>query len=355
LFSVPHPSWQKYRQALLFTGNLNSVWQVRWLSTDATNGITFNPLNPSGYFLHDQVQDYKSLRSVHTEQTAIISLCNIERLVFITETEWVYCAVRAEPLNVIWCDSYLSKAVSWLRRIVAGLTVQAYSRCQASPCGICAGQSGEGQVYAQVPRFFRVSVIPPILHTNRMDKRPKPGDLQTKQCSFMSSSRDNIWNRVLHVFGLRLGVSATQIISCRMGQDSVVIISSMKVGVGSEAIVAWGDRGKDMEDFSDLLNQQILCLPNKYTYKLYILHKARPSRWPRGQRRGFAAVRLLGLRVRIPAGVWICLLLVLCAVRIDISASRRSLFERSPTVYVHVNRCDNNSVHLQLAGRHRSF
>jgi hypothetical protein len=25
-----------------------------------------------------------------------------------------------------------------------------------------------------------------------------------------------------------------------------------------------------MEDFSDLLNQQILCLPNKCMYKLYI-------------------------------------------------------------------------------------
>jgi hypothetical protein len=36
-----------------------------------------------------------------SEQTAIISLYNINWLVFITETECVYCAVRTGYLNVI--------------------------------------------------------------------------------------------------------------------------------------------------------------------------------------------------------------------------------------------------------------
>jgi hypothetical protein len=35
------------------------------------------------------------------EQTAVISLYNINWLVFITETECVYCAVRAESLSKI--------------------------------------------------------------------------------------------------------------------------------------------------------------------------------------------------------------------------------------------------------------
>ena len=40
------------------------------------------------------------------EQTAIISLYNINWLVFITETESVYCAVRTEFLNILgWCVS----------------------------------------------------------------------------------------------------------------------------------------------------------------------------------------------------------------------------------------------------------
>jgi hypothetical protein len=67
------------------------------------------------------------------------------------------------------------------------VSVEAHSRSQASPCGICAGKSGEGQVYVRVPGFFPVIVIPPMFHNNRMDKRPKLGDLQTKECSFMST------------------------------------------------------------------------------------------------------------------------------------------------------------------------
>ena len=36
-----------------------------------------------------------------SEQTAIVSLYNINWLVFVTETESVYCAVRTEHLNVV--------------------------------------------------------------------------------------------------------------------------------------------------------------------------------------------------------------------------------------------------------------
>jgi hypothetical protein len=64
------------------------------------------------------------------------------------------------------------------------------ARSQARPCGISNGQSG-GQVYLQVPRFFPVIAIPPMLHydlhlnTTRKDKREKPENLQTKQCPFL--------------------------------------------------------------------------------------------------------------------------------------------------------------------------
>jgi len=36
-----------------------------------------------------------------SEQTTIISLYNINWLVFVTEKECVYCAVRTESLNVV--------------------------------------------------------------------------------------------------------------------------------------------------------------------------------------------------------------------------------------------------------------
>jgi hypothetical protein len=41
-----------------------------------------------------------------SEQTAIISLCNTNWLIFITEAECVYCAVRAGYLNIIQGCSY---------------------------------------------------------------------------------------------------------------------------------------------------------------------------------------------------------------------------------------------------------
>jgi hypothetical protein len=42
-----------------------------------------------------------------SEQTAIISLYSINWLVCITETEWVYCAVRTGYLNVIWVICFI--------------------------------------------------------------------------------------------------------------------------------------------------------------------------------------------------------------------------------------------------------
>jgi hypothetical protein len=65
-----------------------------------------------------------------SEQTAIISLYNINWLVFITETECVYCAVRTESLNVIQAN-----------RLFKGLSNKCYRqshRKQDSPKEICS-------------------------------------------------------------------------------------------------------------------------------------------------------------------------------------------------------------------------
>jgi hypothetical protein len=56
------------------------------------------------------------------------------------------------------------------------------------------------------------------------------------------------------------------------------------------------------------------------------------SQQPRGLRRGCAAVRLLGLRVRIPPGHG-CLSVVSVQCYVQVSASGRSLVQRSPTEY----------------------
>ena len=53
------------------------------------------------------------------------------------------------------------------------------------------------------------------------------------------------------------------------------------------------------------------------------------SQWLRNVRRGSAAARLLGLRVRIPLGAWMSVMLVCCQVEVSMSGS--SLFQRGPT------------------------
>jgi hypothetical protein len=84
-----------------------------------------------------------------SEQTAIISLYSINWLVFITETECVYCALRTGSLNVIQVNLCLyrpamAQAVS--RRPFVAL---ARVRSQVSLCQICGGLSGTGTRFSR--------------------------------------------------------------------------------------------------------------------------------------------------------------------------------------------------------------
>jgi len=65
------------------------------------------------------------------------------------------------------------------------------------------------------------------------------------------------------------------------------------------------------------------------------------SGWPRGLRRGSAAARLLGWRVRISQGTCVCLsvLSVVCC-QVEVSATDWSLVQRSLTKWVCVFECD---------------
>jgi hypothetical protein len=89
-----------------------------------------------------------------SEQTAIISLYNINWLVFITETECVYCAIHAEYISIIQ-----------FRRLVAGLSPQRRGfDPRVSPCDISGGKVTLGLVFLRVLQFFLLSIIPQMLH-----------------------------------------------------------------------------------------------------------------------------------------------------------------------------------------------
>ena len=75
-----------------------------------------------------------------------------------------------------------------------------------------------------------------------------------------------------------------------------------------------------------------------YTVFCFMDYQGR-FRWPRGLRRGFMAARLLGLSVRIPLGEWLSFMNVECC-QVEISATGRSLFQRSPTACVCVCVCE---------------
>jgi len=67
-----------------------------------------------------------------SEQTAIISLYNINWLVFITETECVYCAVRAGSLYIIQVNLVFKKLKLLLKLSTLRLDPQSSTRTDAS-------------------------------------------------------------------------------------------------------------------------------------------------------------------------------------------------------------------------------
>jgi len=92
-----------------------------------------------------------------SEQTAIISLYSFNRLVFITQTVCVYCAVPAY---------YLSFRLILVCKIsMPSNTTDARVRSRTNPCEICGRQSGSGTVLSPSTSVFPVSTSAPTLST----------------------------------------------------------------------------------------------------------------------------------------------------------------------------------------------
>jgi hypothetical protein len=125
-----------------------------------------------------------------SEQTAIISLYSVNWLVFITETECVYYAVRTWVFKYNW-------RLYWQHHLSGGyrVSVSAGTRIwsQAIPCETRGGQSGSGTDFS-----LRASLFPYQCHSTSGPcscllsccsyhvKHLKPGSLPLKECSFGS-------------------------------------------------------------------------------------------------------------------------------------------------------------------------
>jgi hypothetical protein len=88
-----------------------------------------------------------------SEQTAIIYLYSINWLVFITETECVYCAVRAGPLHTIGINFSLQIGGPGL---IPG----------QSMWDLCCTKWHGNTFLSRVLQFSPVTIIPPTLHTH---------------------------------------------------------------------------------------------------------------------------------------------------------------------------------------------
>ena len=114
-----------------------------------------------------------------SEQTAIVSLYSINWLVCITETQCVYCTVRA-GLQV-WCKLFSSlQTLPWGRRPFAGLsTCMPRFDARSIHLSFMVSKVAEGQFSVTVLPFSPFSIIPPTpqtrLHLNVALTRRKNG------------------------------------------------------------------------------------------------------------------------------------------------------------------------------------
>jgi hypothetical protein len=91
-------------------------------------------------------------------------------LVFVTETQCVYCALRAECVCVcVWfgLPIFFRRAVPWIMPVVTcPVTGDCRDRCQVSRWDFWWTMWHLGQVFLRILGFTPVSIIPPILRTH---------------------------------------------------------------------------------------------------------------------------------------------------------------------------------------------
>ena len=153
---------------------------------------TLNLIKPSGHYMYHSLTFNNPTFCSHSvficflwisEQTAIISIYNINWLVFIIETGSVYCAVRTGSFHFVHHVSSRSIHVKFVM------------------------DSDTGTGFSVSTAVFPVIVIPPTLHSHlplhgtvTKDNQAKPGNPPKKQCFF--KNRGTLDRKVLSFFSV---------------------------------------------------------------------------------------------------------------------------------------------------------
>ena len=87
-------------------------------------------------------------------------------MVFITETDYVYCTVRSESLSIFSLNFGPKRRAMPQAVSRQSLTAEVSVRSQVSQCEFCGGQSALASFAPGVLRFPPVSVIPTMLHAD---------------------------------------------------------------------------------------------------------------------------------------------------------------------------------------------
>ena len=101
------------------------------------------------------------------EQTAIISLFNINRVVFITENACIYCEVRTKYFCIIYVNFRLQSSLChcWGRDIGLSQHSPLFNPMSVHVTFLVP-EVAFGQIFIPALQFCPISVIPPLLRTH---------------------------------------------------------------------------------------------------------------------------------------------------------------------------------------------
>ena len=123
------------------SSDITFMFALIFLSTAVTIYTTSLTLNNSTFCPHSVFMCFVWI----WEQTAIISLYNINWLVFITETDGVYCAVRTGSSYIILCSAHTVYLFLWISEqtaIISLYNINWLVFITETECVYCAVRTG---------------------------------------------------------------------------------------------------------------------------------------------------------------------------------------------------------------------